>query len=80
MTYTLTVSSQGQVIIPADIRRYLGVKPGSKITLRPTKMGDLPTATLEPPVSWVKRIKGVAKNTYGAGEVYIDQERQSWDV
>lgn len=79
MTYTLTVSSQGQVVIPADMRRYLNLTPGSQLLLRPTKLGDLPTITLEPQTSWVKRVKGISKGTFGAGETFIDQERQSWE-
>jgi AbrB family looped-hinge helix DNA binding protein len=79
MTYTLTVSSQGQVVIPSDVRKYLGISAGSKLTLRPSKIGKLPTASLEPKTSWVQRVKGIAKGMYGDVDAYIENERKSWD-
>ena len=79
MTYTLTISSQGQIVIPVHVRQHLGVKPGSKLTLRTDQVGELPTATLEPPVSWVQRVKGIAQNVYGDVDQYLKAERESWE-
>lgn len=79
MTYTLTVSSQGQILIPSLIRKHLGIAPGSQIKIRPTLQGRVPIATLEPPVSWVDRVAGIAKGVYGKGEEYIQNERKTWD-
>ena len=78
MTYTLTVSSQGQVVIPVEIRKHLGIKPGSKITIRPDYQGQLSVATIEPPTSWISRVKGISKGIYGKGENYVSRERKSW--
>ncbi len=77
---TLTISSQGQIVIPVKIRKALGVKAGSKVTLtlKPTK--PIPTAVLEPePKSWVKAVTGLGKGLWGKGEEYIEKERKSWD-
>lgn len=79
MTYTLTISSQGQIVIPSQVRKHLGIKPGSKITLRLSQQGKLPVATIEPPVSWISRVRGIAKGVYGRGEEYIEDERKTWD-
>lgn len=79
MTYTLTVSSQGQIIIPSQVRKHLGIKPGSKIKIRPDTVGRTPTAVIEPPASWVDRVTGIAKGVYGKGEEYVAKERATWD-
>ncbi len=80
MNYTLTVSSQGQVVIPIKARKALKIKPGSKITLRVDSTELLPKATITPdPISWVKQVRGLGKHIWGKGEVYIEQERKSWD-
>lgn len=80
MNVTLTVSSQGQVVIPVKIRKALGVTPGSKVTLtlKPTK--PIPTAILQPePKSWMKAVMGTGKGMWGNAEEYIKKERSSWD-
>ncbi len=79
MTYTLTVSSQGQIVIPSKVRKHLGIKPGNRIVIRSSTQGRVPTAVIEPKVSWVKRVSGIAKGIYGKGEEYIDKERETWD-
>ncbi len=33
MTYTATISSKGQITLPAEIRRSLALNPGDKITI-----------------------------------------------
>ena len=33
MTYTATISSKGQITLPAEIRRSLKLRPGDKITI-----------------------------------------------
>lgn len=36
---TVTVSDKGQVVIPAEIRRKLGIKPGSRLDIYPEGQG-----------------------------------------
>lgn len=80
MTYTLTVSSQGQVVIPSNVRKLWGVKPGHKLILDINKHHPQAVATISPqPTSWVDRVKGIAKGAYGDVDKYIEHERASWD-
>ncbi len=80
MTYTLTISSQGQIIIPAQVRRAMGLDKGSKVRLRLEDRARTPTIVVEPDkVDWVKRTAGIAKGFYGDVDKYIEHERASWD-
>lgn len=38
--YTATVTSKGQVTIPVEVRKAMGLKPGSKIMLFKDSQGD----------------------------------------
>jgi len=78
MTYVLTVSSQGQVIIPVKMRKHLGISAGSKIVLRAELNGKIPVAMIEPSSSWAKRVSGIAKGVYGKAEDYVEVEREKW--
>lgn len=40
-TKVATVTSKGQITIPAETRRVLGVKPGDKLTFEHTAGGDM---------------------------------------
>ena len=33
MSYQVTISSKGQIVIPRDVRQALGLRPGGKLTL-----------------------------------------------
>ena len=80
MTYTLTLSSQGQVVIPSDARKKLGLKPGSKLIMTIQNKGIVPKAILESqPDNWVKKTAGLGKGLWGKGEKYTDEERNRWD-
>ncbi len=80
MTYTLTVSSQGQVVIPSQVRKAMGISKGAKIKLQLEKTGNVPTALIIPAnIDWAKRVAGIAKGYYGNVDKYIERERASWD-
>ncbi|HLE50284.1 MAG TPA: AbrB/MazE/SpoVT family DNA-binding domain-containing protein [Patescibacteria group bacterium] len=80
MTYVLTVSSQGQIVIPVRVRRAMGLMGGKKVKLRYEEKLRVPTATIEPgQVDWVARTAGIAKGVYGDVDKYIERERASWD-
>lgn len=80
MTYVLTVSSQGQIVIPSKVRQAMGLSGGKKIKLRLDQKARVPTAVIEPEkVDWVKRVAGIAKGVYGDVDKYIEHERESWD-
>ncbi|OGY18788.1 MAG: hypothetical protein A2900_01925 [Candidatus Chisholmbacteria bacterium RIFCSPLOWO2_01_FULL_50_28] len=79
MTYTLTLSSQGQVVIPSEVRKKLRLKPGSRLVMSLKIKGVSPKAILEPePESWVAHITGLGKGIWGKGEEYIEKERKGW--
>jgi len=81
MTYILTVSSQGQIIIPVKVRVAMGLSGGKKVKLRlDEKNLRVPTAILEHgTVDWVERNAGVAKGVYGDINKYVEDEKSSWD-
>lgn len=80
MTYTLTISSQGQMILPKDVRKAMKVKPGDRLNLYLKPDSLVPTAIIEPAnISWVDRVAGTAKGIYGDADKYIENERKSWD-
>lgn len=79
MTYTLTLSSQGQVVIPSKARKKLGLKSGSKLLMSVVDKGVTPKAILEPqPESWVKKVTGLGRGLWGRGEEYVEKERNKW--
>lgn len=47
MTATTKLSAKGQVVIPADVRRALGLKPGQTLQVRQTGSGVMLTPVLE---------------------------------
>lgn len=80
MTYTLTVSSQGQVVIPSQVRKMMGLTSGSKIKLRLEHKAHVPMVVIEPDkIDWIRRTAGIAKGFYGNVDKYIEHERASWD-
>ncbi|MEK7525260.1 MAG: AbrB/MazE/SpoVT family DNA-binding domain-containing protein [Patescibacteria group bacterium] len=80
MTYVLTVSSQGQIVIPVKVRRAMGLTAGKKVKLRLEERLSVPTAIIEPgKVDWIERTAGIAKGIYGDVDKYIEKERASWD-
>lgn len=79
MENILTLSSQGQIVIPSKVRSALGIKPGSKIKLILNKLGSIPKAILIPqPNSWTDLVTGLGKGVWGEGEKYIEKERNNW--
>ncbi|MBI5614529.1 AbrB/MazE/SpoVT family DNA-binding domain-containing protein [Candidatus Gottesmanbacteria bacterium] len=79
MNTLLTISSQGQVLIPIRARKILGVVPGDRLKLRVVQNDALSSLVLELPTkSWTKRIAGVAEGQYGKGEEYVSSERDAW--
>ncbi|HEX8621404.1 MAG TPA: AbrB/MazE/SpoVT family DNA-binding domain-containing protein [Allosphingosinicella sp.] len=47
MTATTKLSAKGQVVIPADVRRELGLKPGQTLQVRKAGGGVMLTPVLE---------------------------------
>ena len=81
MNMILTLSSQGQLIIPKAVRDQLKVKPGDKVRMRVTTSLSHPQAVIEPAnIDWVQATAGIGKGMYTPDpKTYIENERNSWD-
>jgi len=81
---TSVISPQGQVTLPAKIRKALDLKPGDVISWLAVKAkeGDSQLVALKQPKNWVEANYGIAKKhyaKYGGGDKYLEKERASWD-
>ena len=56
--FTGKVSQKGQVVIPAPIRKALGLKKGSKVSFE-LKNGEITIKKLPTALDWVKLIKQI---------------------
>lgn len=80
MIYTLTVSSQGQVLLPVQMRKIAGIRPGDKLTASVARTVGGVEIRLKPgSIDWVRRLAGTATGFYGDVDKYIEHERASWD-
>jgi len=76
---TSKLSKKYQITVPKKIREKLGLKKGSKVSIR--KEGK-DRAILEPVDSLVEKYKGLGKRAWkklGGADQYLNQERNSWD-
>lgn len=64
MTETVVVSGRGQITIPADMRKRLGIEPGGTMTIEETPGGLLVKPALQITVDL---------------DVYSDEEIARWD-
>ncbi len=76
------VSTKYQVVIPKDVRRKLGLKPGSKVDVKAVGKNVLMKPKKNKskwlwPDDYIKNLKGV----WRADEIdsYLEEERNSWD-
>lgn len=72
---TTTISSKGQVTLPVDVLRDLGLSSGTKLLVVPMSDGVL---LLRRPDSLADALAGVTAGTYGDVESYLETERASW--
>ncbi len=69
----IVLSSKNQVVIPLEVRKALGIKPGDKI-LCVVRRGH--AILLRKPKSFAAAIHGLARGKYPKG--YLQKERDSW--
>ena len=69
-----TLSSKNQIVIPSEVRKKLGLKPGDKLVVT-TAFGKV--LVLEKPKSYSAAIRGLARGTYPPD--YLKKERADWD-
>lgn len=72
---TTTVSSKGQVTIPAAVLRDLRVAPGTRLLVVPLVDGVL---LLRQPESLATTLAGSTGGIYGDVDEYVRAERTSW--
>lgn len=77
---TLTISPQGQITIPASLRRDLNLKGGTKLILNLVKWVKSKAIVLQPmPKNWVDTVAGSGKGLWSkSSEKYLQEERNSW--
>lgn len=70
-----TVSSKGQVTIPAELIRRLGIEPGSRLLVVPVEGGILLLRRVE---SLAEELAGSTSDVYGTATEYLEAERGEW--
>jgi AbrB family looped-hinge helix DNA binding protein len=77
MVSRVKVSSRNQIVVPAEVRKQLGIGPGDHllITVRDGYMFIMPE-----PDDIVAHLRGLHKEIWADVDVeeYINQERDSW--
>ncbi len=73
---SVTVLNKGYIIIPANIRKEMNIKPGTKILLNREKNKII----LQPVPSFTQKLSGLTAGSFGNDakqvEEYIDKERK----
>jgi AbrB family looped-hinge helix DNA binding protein len=72
---TTTLSSKGQVTLPAALLRELHLGPGTRLYVVPTER-SIVLVPVEG--SLAERLAGSMRGHYGDPEAYVDGERTSW--
>lgn len=72
MTYYSTVTSKGQMTLPADIRAKLHVKPGQRVAIRMNERGE---AVIEPAMT-VQELRQKAYDSLARRGITADQVRE----
>ncbi|MGQ0773507.1 MAG: AbrB/MazE/SpoVT family DNA-binding domain-containing protein [Pseudonocardiales bacterium] len=72
---TTTVSSKGQVTIPAAVLRELHLEPGSTLLVVPVRDGVM---LVRRPDSAADELAGSVRGVYGDAHEYVEAERGTW--
>ncbi len=76
MRTTATVSSKGQITIPAWARRHLGIGPGDRVV--PWEEGD--RLVLEPAVRSIRALRGALRGAFGEDpDRWLADLRHEWE-
>ena len=71
----VTVSKRGYIVLPASLRKEMGIKPGTKVIV--TRYHD--RIVLIPMASFTERLHGLTAQSFGKTpediDQYIDRER-----
>ncbi len=72
----ITVSSKGQMVIPAAIRQELGIEPGTRVAVR--REGPeliLKPETLAAKLAMIKKMRGCAAGFPSGTEILLEDRR-----
>lgn len=72
---TTTVSSKGQVTIPAALLRELHLQPGTTLLVVPVRDGVM---LVRRPDSAADELAGSVRDVYGDAHEYVEAERGTW--
>ncbi len=72
---TTTVSSKGQVTIPAALLRELHLQPGTTLLVVPVGNGVM---LVPRPDSAADELAGSVRDVYGDAREYVEAERGTW--
>lgn len=72
---TTTVSSKGQVTIPAALLRELHLQPGTTLLVVPVRDGVM---LVRRPDSPADELAGSVRGVYGDAREYVEAERATW--
>lgn len=79
MIFTSKLTSKAQVVVPAEVREQLGLKPGDR-GVWVLRKG---VAILMSAERYARSTAGILAGTYGRSpkevEDYLERERESWD-
>ena len=78
MTYHAKVIAGGKVVIPADIRRELGIKDGDSLVIDRTEDGGVRLMTFE---QTVRQAQAKARAIFGADysvDTFLKERRADW--
>lgn len=81
MKNTSTITSKYQTVIPAPIRKELGIKKNEKLTWQIVKKGKHPIVAVSPkPKNWSKYISGLGKEIWKGinTDKYLKELREEW--
>ncbi len=72
------MSTKGQIVIPLEIRRRMGVKPGDDLVI----IGGDGEVTLMTAKRYAESLRGTAQGIYGRTreeiDAYVREERRTW--
>ena len=74
------LSQKYQITIPSEIRQHLGLKRGSRVSIRLKRKAE---AVISPiTTSLIEKYKGMGKEVWralGGADKYLNKERNSWE-
>ncbi len=68
-----TLSSKNQIVVPSEVRKKLGLKPGDKLVVT-TALDKM--IVFEKPKSWSAAIRDLPRTNYPPD--YLKKERDDW--